>query len=406
MKKSQQQPLCLQIPRDPARGQALRLARYRKAPELGPKLLFFSGGTALRHFSEILTDYTHNSIHLVTPFDSGGSSAELRRAFAMPAVGDLRARLLSLADDSVTGHPDVAALFSHRLNGSALEQDLLDLVNARHPLIKAIAEPMRSLIQSYLAAFSQQMPTDFDLAGASVGNLILTGGYLIHNRSLDPIAFLFGQLIKTRGTVRTTTDVDLQLEVELENGRTITGQHNFTGKETARIDSPIRAIKLSGEADDIDTLDASRVCKETLTLIDSAELLVFPPGSFYSSIIANLLPKGVTKALHKNPSPRVYVPSLGTDLETLGMALADQVEVLNQHLAGKQTAKTSLRHNAQGAIDFVLFDSRLLKVSRDQRNRISDEMGAQLLDTDLANETGDAHHYDDTKLAQALLGLT
>ncbi|MFO7909839.1 MAG: hypothetical protein R6U42_07485, partial [Halomonas sp.] len=69
-------------------------------------------------------------------------------------------------------------------------------------------------------------------------------------------------------------------------------------------------------------------------------------------------------------------------------------------------AKTPVRHHARGAIDFVLFDSRLLKVSRDQRNRISDEMGAQLLDTDLANETGDAHHYDDTKLAQALLGLT
>ena len=395
---------CLDLPRDPARGQALRLARYRKAPELGPKLLFFSGGTALRRFSEVLTDYTHNSIHLVTPFDSGGSSAELRRAFAMPAVGDLRARLLSLADDSVTGHPEVAALFSHRLNGSALEQDLQDLVHAKHPLLKAIAEPMRSLIQSYLAAFSQQMPADFDLAGASVGNLILTGGYLIHNRSLDPIAFLFGQLIKTRGTVRTTSDVDLQLEVQLENGRTITGQHNFTGKETASIDSPIRSIKLTGEADDIDTLDASRVCKETLTLIDSAELLVFPPGSFYSSIIANLLPKGVTKALHKNPSPRVYIPSLGTDLETLGMTLADQVQVLNQHLAGKTAGKA--KHTGRYAIDFVLFDSRLLSVSDKQIARISDEMGAQMIDTDLASEAQDTHCYDDTKLAQALLGLT
>lgn len=406
MKKHLPQDLCLQLPRDPARGQALRLARYRKAPELGPKLLFFSGGTALRRFSEVLTDYTHNSIHLVTPFDSGGSSAELRRAFAMPAVGDLRARLLSLADDSVTGHPDVAALFSHRLNGSDLDHQLQELIKAKHPLLKAIAEPMRSLIRSYLEAFSQQMPSDFDLAGASVGNLILTGGYLIHNRSLDPIAFLFGQLIKTRGTVRTTTDVDLQLEVQLDNGRTITGQHNFTGKETASIDSPIRSIKLTGEADDIDTLDASRICKETLTLIDSAELLVFPPGSFYSSIIANLLPKGVTKALDRNPSPRVYIPSLGTDVETLGMTLEDQVKVLSQHLAYKVASKGALRPAARSVIDFLIVDSRLLEVSDKQLARISNDMGIQIIDTDLANQACDTHRYDDTKLAQALLGLT
>ena len=60
-----------------------RVALYRRAPEYGPKLLFFSGGTALRELSEVLVEYTHNSIHLITPFDSGGSSAVLRRAFAM-----------------------------------------------------------------------------------------------------------------------------------------------------------------------------------------------------------------------------------------------------------------------------------------------------------------------------------
>lgn len=399
------------LPRELANGRELRLARYRKAPELGPKILFFSGGSALKGFSEVLTDYTHNSIHLVTPFDSGGSSAELRRAFAMPAVGDLRARLLSLADDSVTGHPEVAALFSHRLAAqglegaaakAALEQSLQALVSAKHPLLKAIAEPMRSLIQSYIAAFYKHMPKDFNLAGASVGNLILTGGYLIHDRSLDPIAFLFGQLIKTRGTVRTTTDANLQLEVLLESGRTIIGQHCFTGKETAQIDSPIKAIKLSGEADDIDTLDASKVCKETRKLIDSAELLVFPPGSFYSSVIANLLPKGVDKALAKNPSPKVYVPSLGTDLETLGMTLVDQVQVLNAHLSGTLEPLSAKR----SSIDFLLFDSQLLSVSADQIETLSDEMGIQIIDLDLAPENADTHRYDDVKLAEALLGLT
>ena len=354
----------------------------------------------------MLAGYTHNSIHLVTPFDSGGSSAKLRQAFAMPAVGDLRARLLSLADDSVTGHPEISALFSHRLDGGQsrqqLERRLQDLVDGRDPLLKVISEPMRSLIQSYLAAVNDQKPMDFDLSGASIGNLILTGGYLIHNRSLDPIAFLVGELINTRGTVRTTTDADLQLEVQLSNGRVINGQHLFTGKETAGIDSPVASIKLSGEADDVEALDASRVCKETRNLIDSAELLVFPPGSFYSSLIANLLPKGVAKALSRNPAPRVYVPSLGTDPETIGMTLPDQMRVLSEHLTAKATASATNRP----PLDFLLFDSRLSRVPGKQIEEITSGMGVQIIDMDLAPDRSDTEYYDDVKLAEALLALT
>lgn len=406
MAKKPSSMISLNLPRGYPGPNGLRLARYLKAPELGPKILFFSGGSALRSFSEKLACYTHNSIHLVTPFDSGGSSAELRKAFSMPAVGDLRARLLSLADDSVTGHPEIAALFSHRFgmrkDGTVLHSRLQALVRGKHPLIKAIDEPMRSLIQTYLAEFCNRMPDDFDLAGASIGNLILTGGYLIHNRSLDPIAFLFGQLIKTRGVVRTTTDVDLQLEVELENGRRIVGQHRFSGKETAEIDSPIKSIQLSGEADDVDTSDASRVCKETRQLIDSAELLVFPPGSFYSSVVANLLPKGVIKAVNRNPAPRVYIPSLGTDLETIGMTLADQVRTLIKLLKNNGRGKATDRP----AIDFLLFDSRLLNLSQEGREEITGQMEVQIIDVDLAAQEPDSNRYNDQKLAEALLALT
>jgi 2-phospho-L-lactate transferase/gluconeogenesis factor (CofD/UPF0052 family) len=73
-------------------------ARPTSDPALGPRILFFSGGTALRGLSRLLPGWTERSIHLVTPFDSGGSSAALRRALGMPAVGDLRNRILALAD--------------------------------------------------------------------------------------------------------------------------------------------------------------------------------------------------------------------------------------------------------------------------------------------------------------------
>jgi len=64
----------------------VRVDRYRRAPELGPRILFFSGGTAINTLSRVLKVHTYNSTHMVTPFDSGGSSAALRQAFHMPAI--------------------------------------------------------------------------------------------------------------------------------------------------------------------------------------------------------------------------------------------------------------------------------------------------------------------------------
>ena len=53
----------------------VQVDRCLRLPEYGPKILFFSGGSAIRDLSSVLKNYTHNSVHLITPFDSGGSSA-------------------------------------------------------------------------------------------------------------------------------------------------------------------------------------------------------------------------------------------------------------------------------------------------------------------------------------------
>ena len=125
----------------------VKLARYLKSPELGPRVLFFSGGTALTGVSRELKRYTHNSIHLVTPFDSGGSSAKLRKAFAMPSIGDLRSRLTALADENITGHPDVYQLFTYRFPTTeppdALLTSLESMIRGKEPRIDVYTKGLK-----------------------------------------------------------------------------------------------------------------------------------------------------------------------------------------------------------------------------------------------------------------------
>ena len=68
----------------------------------------------MRSVSRELKTRTWRSVHIVTPFDSGGSSARLRTALGMPAIGDLRNRLLALADESTAGSRSTQVFLSHR----------------------------------------------------------------------------------------------------------------------------------------------------------------------------------------------------------------------------------------------------------------------------------------------------
>lgn len=318
----------IRIERDLSLPDDLRVARAQSAPHLGPRILFFSGGSALNGISRHLKRYTYNSMHLITPFDSGGSSQILRETFDMPAVGDLRSRLMALADESVLGQPDVYALFSHRLSKTAPQDDLRSevarIIDGQHPLIAAIAKPMRQLIQSLLHSFAKEVPLHFNYHNASIGNLILAGGYLSNGRALEPVLFLMSKMVDVRGTVRAVVDENLQLGVELSDGRKIVSQRLISGKEAPPIDQPITRCFLSDGMVELTANDVE-LPKRNRILIEQADVICYPPGSLYSSVVANLLPGGVGAAIARRRVPKIYLPSLGTDPEALGHRLVDQV---------------------------------------------------------------------------------
>ncbi len=382
----------------------VRVSRYRKAPELGPRILFFSGGTALNGVSRVLKNYTYNSTHLVTPFDSGGSSAKLRQAFHMPAIGDLRSRMIALADESVTGHPEVYQLFTYRLpadkNNNVLSKQLDLMIQGKDALVSAVPNPMRRLIRNQLGFFRDSMPAEFNLRGASIGNLILTGGYLNNHRHLDPIIFLFSKLAGVLGTVRAVVNDDLHLAADLEDGSQVTGQHRLTGKEVTPLQSPIKRLYLSAHPDK-PVAAKSELRKKTRKLISKAELVCYPPGSFYSSLIASLLPEGVTSAIAGNDCPKVYIPNLGQDPEQIGMTLDDCIGRLFDYMRAGTTGDCA----DEKLLNFVLLDSKNGKYSSPVPVERMREHGIQIIDTPLVTKQS-APYYDPERLVYALLSLT
>lgn len=310
---------------------AVRVERCLRVPELGPRILFFSGGSALRQVSRVLKRYTHNSVHLITPFDSGGSSARLRDAFDMLSIGDLRSRLMALADETSSANPDIYALFSHRLPTDqsmvTLTARLDRMVHGSDPMVRAIPEPLRRIVRTHLRDFVSRMPGTFDLRGASIGNLILAGGYLANERDVDSVVYLFSKLIQARGVVRPVVTDSLHLCARYADGSTVTGQHRITGKELACPEQPIEDMWLVRSSKG-ETPAATSLDPPVRDLIASADVICYPVGSFYSSVAANLLPVGVGRAIVEADCPKVYVPSFGVDPEQRGLSVASSVEKL------------------------------------------------------------------------------
>lgn len=381
-----------------------RIHLYQRAPELGPKLLFFSGGTALNDISRHLKRYTHNSVHLVTPFDSGGSSAKLRASFDMPSIGDLRSRMIALADESILGHPDIYRLFSYRLPKDAapdvLRAKLDGFVTGKHAMMASIKNPMRRLICNNLGFFREAMPADFDLRGASIGNLILVGGYLNNHKKLDPILFMFSKLVGVQGTVRTTVNDDLHLAVELEDGTQVVGQHLITGKEAAPLASPIKKmflVRLKNPQKEV----CVEIAKKKRDLIRNADLICYAPGSFYSSVMANLHPLGVAEAVVQNPVPKVYLPSLGVDPEAPDLTVQDKVALLLETLRAKCGAKTP----ASDLLNFVVLDTKHADYAAGAAKRAIRSLGVEVIDTPLV-KADLPKAYDPQYACAALLSLT
>lgn len=383
---------------------ALRISRYRKIPELGPRILFFSGGSALNGLCKTLKGYTHNSIHLVTPFDSGGSSAELRHAFDMPSIGDLRSRLMALADESVLGHPEVYELFTYRfpkdVENNELRTRLAAMARGKSERVADVPNPMRRLIRNQLGYFLDAMPDSFDLRGASIGNLILVGGYLNNHHHLDPIIYLFSKLVNVQGTVRAIVNDDLHLAADLADGTRVVGQHRLTGKEVMPLTSPIAKLYLSRQRDKFEPAVA-KLRKKNRKLITNADLICYPPGSFYSSVLANLIPAGVGQAVAGNDCPKVFIPNLGSDPEQVGMDFEQTV----QALLGQLRNDVADDCGNQKLLNFVLVDSSNGHYPEGLSAELLRNLGIEPIDVKLVSKQS-APYYDNDLLVSALLSLT
>jgi len=208
---------------------------------------------------------------IVTVTDDGGSSGRLREELNILPPGDVRNCMVALSEDELL----LARLFQHRFCHGELD-------------------------------------------GHSFGNLFLAALAEITGDFAQAVQ-MSSQILAARGRIYPATNTNVTLAARMDDGSVVDGETHITA-------SPQRIVELMLVPADVRPLPA------TLEAIANADLITLGPGSLYTSLITNMLVRGIPEAIAASKATRVYVGNLMTQAnESLGLTASQHIERIFGH---------------------------------------------------------------------------
>ncbi|HVH50621.1 MAG TPA: gluconeogenesis factor YvcK family protein, partial [Gaiellaceae bacterium] len=244
---------------------------------MGP-VVCVGGGLGAPTVMRGLKRHTDRITGLIAVTDSGRSTGKVRIALDVPAPGDIRNALVTLAE----GDPLLRRLFQHRFRTDKSD----------------------------------------DLDGMAFGNLFLAALTQLEGSFLEAVEGA-SRLLGVSGRVLPVTLYNTHLCAVLTDGTVV--------EEEVKVRAPGKApiqrlfLKDSGVEPGEGTIDAIR----------AADLIVLGPGSLFTTVCACLLVPGIARAIAESDALVVYVVnSTQQPGQTDGMSAADHVARVVEHLGG------------------------------------------------------------------------
>ena len=260
-----------------------------KNKEKRPKIVVIGGGTGVFTVLSGLRKYPVDLTAIISMADDGGSTGVLREEFGILPPGDARRALVALsrADNKM-----LSDLFNYRFSEGGFKSHVFGNI-----LLTALER--------------------------------LTGSF---ERALDEA----GKILSARGSVIPVTLDNVRLAAVLEDGTVIRGETNIDiPKHDPRL--RIKKVYLSPGA---------RANARATEAIRAADLVVIGPGDLFTSIIPNLLVRGIPEAIKKSRAKKAFVVSTMTKAgETGGFRASDYLRELETYLG-------------KGVLDYIVVNSK------------------------------------------------
>jgi uncharacterized cofD-like protein len=248
------------------------------------KVVTLGGGTGMSSLLKGLKRFPIAISSIVSVSDDGKSTGRLREEFGIPAVGDVRKVLVALSEVE----PLVEKLFDYRFSSGE------------------------------------------GLSGHTTGNLLLTAATNICGNMSDGIEAL-SKILNLKGKVIPLTEENVHLIAKMTDGEVVEGEHNIT--------------QAKKEIKKIYYKENPNVNEKALNAIRESHIIILSMGSLYTSVIPNLICKGIIEEIDKSNAPIIYVCNMMTQPgETDNFKVSDHIKLLNSYL-GKRKISVVIANN-------------------------------------------------------------
>lgn len=285
---------------------------------MNKKIVVLGGGTGQSILLSGLKKFPFDITSIVSVCDDGKSTGRLRHEYNVPAMGDLRRVLISLAETE-----DVVDKFvNYRFNKGS------------------------------------------ELGGHTVGNILLTALADIYGNMSSAVS-QFSKILNMRGKVIPFSDDNIILMGEMEDGSVVEGEHNIT--ETNK---KIKKVYYKNEVN---------VNPEVIKSIKESDAIILSMGSVYTSIIPNLLCKDVIEAIDNSKAKIIYVCNIMTQPgETDDFTVSDHINLLDSYLGKRKidivmtnsekiSKKIQRKYETMEQKDLVKVDDKNIKIEHIKR---------------------------------------
>lgn len=248
------------------------MCRHTDMAKKRKNVVVIGGGTGTFTVLTGLKKYPVNLTAIVSMADDGGSTGALRDELGVLPPGDVRQCLVAL---------------------SASDKLMRDLMNYRFESGK--------------------------LKGHNFGNLLLSALEKTTG-SFDNAVEKASDILRIRGHVVPATLDKVTLVAKI-------------GKRTVRGEQAIRDTKFNGAPLKLSLSPRGRANPKALAAIRTADAIVIGPGSFYTSVVPDLLVDGIPKTICKSRAKKIFICNLMTHAEhTRDFTVFDYAEAIEKYL--------------------------------------------------------------------------
>ncbi len=309
---------------------------------MNKKVVVFGGGTGSTYLLKGLKEFPVNITAVVTVSDDGRSTGKLRKEFNIPAIGDIRHVITSLAD---------------------------------------IDDNIKNLL-------SYRFDTTSDLNGHPVGNLIIVAMYNLTG-SLKKSIEVLSKFLNVKHKVLPISEDNLTLIGETINKEKIIGEEAITEANTT-FEKFYYATN-------------PHVLQEVKEAVKDADLIIFSMGSLITSILPHILCKELIKEIDKSTAKIMYTcNAVSQPGETDNYKVSDHIKILNKYL-GKRKIEVVIASNTNIPKNILEKYSNkeqkdLIKIDKNNINKLN----CELIEDDILTIEDNLIRHNSIKLANLI----